>query len=146
MQHAATIEGITICNMWLGWQIMTFIKLQILFKTLYSPVRFCTSHVLPCGRCCTNFDYFLHYLRGTLVYYQYFFLSSVSFEVIRKEFFVPAISDQYNTIYYYFKPVTSLTKTTQSLSLTELFLNLLLNSKVCTVQVCLIILRQPTCK
>ena len=34
MQHAATIiEGITICNMWLGWQIMTFIKLQILFET-----------------------------------------------------------------------------------------------------------------
>lgn len=29
MQLAATIEGITICNMWLGWQIMIFIKLQI---------------------------------------------------------------------------------------------------------------------
>ena len=33
MQLAAIIEGITIYNMWLGWQVMTFIKLQILFKT-----------------------------------------------------------------------------------------------------------------
>lgn len=48
------------------------------FQKIFLRVFICNWAFTSCGRCCTNFDYFLHYLRGTLVYYQYFFLSSVS--------------------------------------------------------------------
>ena len=45
LQLAATIEGITICNMWLGWQILTFIKLQILFNLRHNILQYdCVHH------------------------------------------------------------------------------------------------------
>ena len=101
MQLAATIEGITICNMWLGWQIMTFIKLQILFN-----LRHIFSSMILYITCPTlwQMSYQFWWLlalsaRDSCLLSIFFPLFHFLWSNKKRIFFVPAISNQYNTIY-----------------------------------------------